>query len=234
MSVRREMPGTGDGSGDASVGDAPVGDASLSADPSGIAADCSAILGAPTPESWVKAAVARWPEVLVDHANCEKKAASTALALIFAYPEDVGLAIALSRLAREELRHFEQVQRAMSALRVPFQRQRPGRYGAGLRAQVRTSESGRKLDLLLSGALIEARSCERFRLLAPCLLAPLGGLYEQLSRSEARHFELYIELARARAPEEWRPRLAWLAAREAELATAPDDDLRFHSGPPRA
>jgi tRNA-(ms[2]io[6]A)-hydroxylase len=171
---------------------------------------------------------------LVDHANCEKKAASTALALIFSYPEDVVLTAALSRLAREELRHFEQVQRAMTALHVPFQRQKPGRYGAGLRAQVRTSETGRKLDLLLTGALIEARSCERFRLLAPRLHAPLGSLYAQLGVSEARHFELYVGFARTMAPEEWRIRLSWLAAREAELATQPDEDLRFHSGPPRS
>ena len=191
------------------------------------------ILAAATPDAWVDAAVARWQEVLVDHANCEKKAASTALALIFSYPEDVRLTVALSRLAREELRHFEQVQRAMNALKVPFQRQRPGRYGAGLRAHVRTSETGRKLDLLLAGALIEARSCERFRLLAPRLHAPLGSLYEQLSVSEARHFELYVGFAQAMAPDEWRVRLAWLAAREAELVTEPDDDLRFHSGPPR-
>jgi tRNA-(ms[2]io[6]A)-hydroxylase len=191
------------------------------------------ILAAPTPEAWVAAAVSRWPEVLVDHANCEKKAASTALALIFAYPEDVRLTAALSRLAREELRHFEQVQRAMTALDVPFVRQRPGRYGSGLRAHVRTSETGRKLDLLLVGALIEARSCERFRLLAPRLQAPLGSFYGQLSQSEARHFELYVDFARSMAPDEWRSRLAWLAAREAELVTEPDDDLRFHSGPPR-
>ena len=197
------------------------------------AVDRDGILVAATPGAWVDAAVERWPEVLVDHANCEKKAASTALALIFSYPEDVGLTLALARLAREELRHFEQVQRAMNALNVPFQRQRPGRYGAGLRAQVRTAETGRKLDLLLTGALIEARSCERFRLLAPRLHDPLASLYGQLSVSEARHFELYVGFARAMAPDEWRVRLAWLAAREAELVTEPDDELRFHSGPPR-
>ncbi len=192
-----------------------------------------AILAAPTPGTWVDAAVEHWREVLVDHANCEKKAASTAIALIFAYPEDHRLALALSRLAREELRHFEHVQRMMNALAVPFQRQRPGRYAAGLRAQVRTSERERKLDLLLIGALIEARSCERFRLLAPRLQAPLGGLYEQLGHSEARHFELYVDLARALDPDEWSSRLAMLAVHEAKLATEPDEDLRFHSGPPR-
>src|SRR4029453_9511308 len=153
------------------------------------------ILLAPTPASWVDHAAAHWRELLVDHANCEKKAASTALALMFAYPEDRKLSGALSRLAREELRHFEQVQRMMDTLSVPYIRQKPGRYGAGLRAVTRTSDPGRKLDLLLIGALIEAPSCERFRLLGPRLAAPLSDFYATLANSEARHFELYLNLA---------------------------------------
>jgi len=67
---------------------------------------CAGILAAATGTDWVEAACARWRELLVDHANCEKKAASSALALIFAYPEDRPLSLALARLAREELRHF--------------------------------------------------------------------------------------------------------------------------------
>ena len=187
---------------------------------------------AATPAAWVDAAVEGWQELLVDHANCEKKAASTAVALIFAYPEDTELGLALSRLAREELRHFEQVQSAMTELGVAFIRQKPGRYAAGLRRELRTSEPGRKLDLLLSGALIEARSCERFKLLADRLPAPLGRFYGRLAESEARHFELYVGLARERHPEEWEARMGVLARTEAELATAPDGELRFHSGPP--
>jgi tRNA-(ms[2]io[6]A)-hydroxylase len=190
------------------------------------------ILLAPTPAAWVDAAVEGWRDLLVDHANCEKKAASTALALIFAYPEDVPLGLSLSRLAREELRHFEQVQAAMTELGVPFARQKPGRYAAGLRSSMRTSEPGRKLDLLLTGALIEARSCERFRLLAGRLQQPLGRFYARLAESEARHFELYVELARQRAADDWAGRLQDLAVKEAELATAADGELRFHSGPP--
>jgi tRNA 2-(methylsulfanyl)-N6-isopentenyladenosine37 hydroxylase len=190
------------------------------------------ILLARTPAAWVDAAVDRWRELLVDHANCEKKAASTALALIFAYPEDHALTMAVSRLAREELRHFEQVQKMMLTLGVDFERQQPGRYASKLRGVLRTAEPGRKLDLLLSGALIEARSAERFRLLSPRLPEPLGGFYGQLERSEARHFELYMGLARGVAPEKWRERLAVLAEREAELATQPDETFRFHSGPP--
>lgn len=190
------------------------------------------ILLAPTPPAWVEAACAGWRELLNDHAQCEKKAASTALALMFAYPQDRPLATALSRLAREELRHFEQVQKLMTTLGVPFERQRPGRYGAGLRTALRTAEPGRKLDLLLTGALIEARSCERFRLLAPRLPAQVGGFYAQLARSEARHFEQYLELAQEAVPAQWRQRLRELAEHESRLATAPDAQLRFHSGPP--
>lgn len=190
------------------------------------------ILCAPTPPGWVEAAVARWPELLVDHAACEKKAASSALALIFAYPEDTQLALALSPLAREELRHFEQVQRAMDSLGVEFTRQRPGRYAQELRRALRTVEPDRKLDLLLVGALIEARSCERFALLAPHLPPLLGRLYSDLGSAEARHFTLYLDLARNRAPSAWHERLDALATREAELVTTPERALRFHSGPP--
>ncbi len=190
------------------------------------------ILRAPTPEEWVASAVERWRDLLIDHANCEKKAASTAMSLIFAYPEDHSLTLALSRLAREELRHFEQVQKLMLTLGVEFERQQPGRYASRLRAMLRTSEPGRKLDLLLSGALIEARSAERFRLLRDRLAEPLGPFYAQLERSEARHFELYVNLARAAAPDSWRERLDTLAEGEAKLATERDPVFRFHSGPP--
>jgi tRNA-(ms[2]io[6]A)-hydroxylase len=197
-----------------------------------VAPPLTTILRAPTPEAWVAAAVERWRELLVDHANCEKKAAATALALMFAYPEDHALATALSRLAREELRHFEQVQRMMITLGVDFERQQPGRYASGLRGLLFTSEPGRKLDLLLAGALIEARSSERFRLLSGRLQQPLADFYTQLERSEARHFELYVSLARRVAPDLWHERLSVLAGREAQLATQPDALFRFHSGPP--
>jgi len=195
------------------------------------------ILAAPTPTAWVDAACEGWRELLIDHANCEKKAASSALAMIFAYPEDPALTRALSRLAREELRHFEHVSQTMQQLQVQFVRQRPGRYAAGLRAALRQHEPVRKLDLMCSHALIEARSCERFKLLAGRLSEPLAGLYESLRHSEARHYELYVRLAHgAQAesdPGQVRARLAELASVEAELATSPDDQLRFHSGPPR-
>lgn len=192
------------------------------------------ILAAATPREWVDAAVADLPTLLIDHANCEKKAASTAMALIFAYPEDRSLAVALSRLAREELKHFEQVERLMKKLDVQYMRMKPGRYASELRKLVRTHEPKRKLDLMIVHALIEARSCERFRLLSKHLPAEVRELYASLERSEARHFELYLDFAqREFDAEEIEARLALISAREAELATSPDTELRFHSGVPR-
>ena len=149
--------------------------------------------------------------MLIDHAYCEKKAASSALALIFAYPESECENLSLARLAREELRHFEQVTRLMQSLSVPFRRLKPGRYAAALRAAMRTHEPARRVDLMLTGALIEARSCERFGLLAPRLPAAMGEFYADLERVEARHGQLYLELAAAADPG-WQQRLGELAA----------------------
>jgi tRNA-(ms[2]io[6]A)-hydroxylase len=119
---------------------------------------------------------------------------------------------------------------------VDFVRQRPGRYAAGLRCALRQHEPLRKVDLMCSHALIEARSCERFRLLAARLPAPLAGFYESLQHSEARHFELYVRLAQSAADavdsKLAQLRLFELAQVEADLATRPDEQLRFHSGPP--
>ena len=191
------------------------------------------ILKAATPRTWVSAAVADLATLLIDHSNCEKKAASTAMALIFAYPEDRALSVALSRLAREELKHFEQVERLMKKLGVPHVRLKPGRYASELRKVVRAHEPKRKLDLMIVHALIEARSCERFRLLSKHLPVEVRELYVQLETSEARHFEMYLQFAeREYEAAEIAERLEVIATREAELATSPDTELRFHSGPP--
>ena len=190
------------------------------------------LLTAPTPVEWLDAACAQWQDLLRDHANCEKKAASTAIALMFSYPQDSELALRLARLAREELKHFEQVERLMRQLGVRTQRQHPGRYAAGLRACLRSSEPDRRRDLLLAGALIEARSCERFGLLAPRLPAPIAQLYATLESAEARHYELYLNLAGRPDDASLLLRLTELARCEGQLAARPDPQFRFHSGPP--
>lgn len=198
-----------------------------------VAASEAEVLQAPTPERWFDVACERWRELLVDHANCEKKAASTALSLMFAYAADMALTDRMSRLAREELRHFEQVQKMMRELSVPYLRLAPSRYAEGLRRTLRSAEPGRLIDLLICGALIEARSCERFVRLAPRLAAPLSDFYHGLAQSESRHRSLYLRLVEQRAAEdEWRPRLIEIGRVEAELATSPDPQFRFHSGEP--
>lgn len=189
------------------------------------------LLRAATDPRWFALAVERWHDLLIDHANCEKKAASTALSLMFAYPEDFELADRMSRLAREELRHFELVQQKLKALQVPFRRLSPSRYAEGLRKALRRTEDERRVDLLLTGALIEARSHERFIGLIPLLGAPLGPFYDSLAAAEARHAGLYLRLAEKRGAGTGE-RLQQLAAIEAELATAPDSEFRFHSGTP--
>jgi len=193
--------------------------------------DPSRFLLAPTDPAWFELAVGRTGELLLDHANCEKKAASTALALMFSYPEDAELAVRMSRLAREELRHFELVQRTMVEQGVAFRRLSPSRYAEGLRRCLGRSEPERQRDLLLCGALIEARSHERFIGLTARLAEPLAGFYGSLAESEARHAELYLRLA-ARGGSVVDRRLQEIAAAEAELATAPDPEFRFHSGTP--
>ena len=149
----------------------------------------------PTPGAWVDAAAGRLPELLNDHANCELKAASTALGFIYRYPEHTALCRTMSRLAREELRHFEQVRKLMARLSIPFAKLSASRYAGGLREHLRPHEPHRLLDSLLIGALIEARSCERFARLVPRLDSPVREFYAGLLASEARHFENYLDLA---------------------------------------
>lgn len=192
-------------------------------------------LGTPTPAAWVAEACTRIPELLHDHANCELKAASTALGFIYRYPERTQLVQRMSRLAREELRHFEQVRKLMAQMEVPFEYVSPSRYAGTLRQAVRDGEPARLLDMLLVGALIEARSCERFAALVPHLPDALGRFYAGLLASEARHFEHYLQLARHECEADesvLAARLAELQAVEATLVNTPDRQFRFHSGAP--
>ncbi len=186
-----------------------------------------------TPPAWVDWALANQDLLLVDHANCEKKAASTALNLMYRYVEHPELLERLSRLAREELRHFEQVLAIMRSRDVDYPQLAASRYAGGLREIVRTAEPGRLVDTLLVGAVIEARSCERFAALAPHLDDELRAFYESLLRSESRHFADYLRLARGIASaEEVEQRLALVLERERELIEGEDDCFRFHSGVP--
>ena len=185
----------------------------------------------PTPEAWVDSALQNLDVLLVDHANCEKKAASTALNLMYRYVEHHTLLNKLSRLAREELRHFEQVIAIMKARNVSYPQLSASRYAGALRGQVRGEEPGRLIDTLLVGAIIEARSCERFAALVPVLPGELSDFYASLLKSEARHFLDYLKLAEElSSSQEVASRLPVLLQAERELIEAPDTEFRFHSG----
>jgi tRNA-(ms[2]io[6]A)-hydroxylase len=195
----------------------------------------AAFLTVSTPEEWLSEATERLPELLLDHANCELKAASTALGFLYRYPERSALAQRMSRLAREELRHFEQVRSIMDEMGIPFERLSASRYAGKLRDVASKEEPQKLLDLLLIGAIIEARSCERFAAIAPRLPRKLGRFYSGLLASESRHFEHYIAYARSEGGVDAAgidARLAELKAIEAALVLSPDSDFRFHSGKP--
>ncbi|MDQ2075650.1 tRNA-(ms[2]io[6]A)-hydroxylase [Marinimicrobium sp. ABcell2] len=192
-------------------------------------------LACETPDSWVRWALENQSLLLLDHANCEKKAASTALTLMYRYVEDFELMHKMSRLAREELRHYEQVMTLMEKRSVAYAQITPCRYASELRKPVRTHDPARLVDTLIVGAIIEARSCERFAKLAPHLDEELKNFYLSLLKSEARHYQDYLALARKAARDESiDERIALFLELEKSLIESPDDTFRFHSGVPQA
>ncbi|WP_461517948.1 MiaE family protein [Porticoccus sp.] len=198
--------------------------------------EIQAFLPCPTPDQWVEVAIK--PEnqdlLLIDHANCEKKAASTALNLIYRYIDNFELLNKMSRLAREEMRHFEQVIAIMKQRGIEYSNISAARYAAGLRSKVRTHEPAKLVDTLIVGAFIEARSCERFAKLAPHLDPELQKFYLSLLTSEGRHYRDYLNLARkVGGAEEVEKRIVVFREQERQLVEVPDSEFRFHSGPLR-
>jgi tRNA-(ms[2]io[6]A)-hydroxylase len=188
-------------------------------------------LASTTSPEWTARAVANLDEILVDHAHCEKKAASTAVSLLFRYPDRGALLRPLAALAREELLHFEEVVSALAARGLALRRLVPSPYADRLLSAARAEEPARLVDTLLCLALIEARSCERLGLLARALAAdPLGVLYRSLLASEARHHASYVALAGEVAPPDAvRARLDELAAHEAAVLAAVPPMARIHA-----
>ena len=189
-------------------------------------------LACETPESWLRWAMDNPEILLIDHAQCEKKAASTAMSLLYRYVDQPLLLSKMSQLAREELLHFEQVVGLMEKRGVAYRHLTASRYAEGLRRHLRSNDPERLIDVLIIGGLIEARSCERFARLIPYLDEELAKFYRTLVKSEGRHFEDYLLLARQQTKDSIDERIAFFVAREAELITSPDTAFRFHSGVP--
>ncbi|MFC3607358.1 tRNA-(ms[2]io[6]A)-hydroxylase [Stutzerimonas tarimensis] len=184
----------------------------------------------PTPRAWIDQALQHPEIMLIDHANCEKKAASTALTLMFRYVEKSDLQYKLSRLAREELRHFEQVADLMKKRGVEYRPISASRYAQRLHGHIRKSEPERLVDTLIVGAFIEARSCERFFRLAPFLDEEIGRFYTSLLKSESRHYQDYLAMAQQYANGPIDERVGFFAEAERDAILSPDPEFRFHSG----
>lgn len=185
----------------------------------------------PTQMEWVEQALANVDTILLDHAQCERKAAGVALSLINRYPSDRDLITALTEIAQEELAHFAQVNQWLERRGVPLRPLHPPPYGAKLREQVRPAEPHRQLDILLVSALIEARSHERLGLLAQhCPDSNLARFYRGLMASEARHYGAYWLLATGRFPRaEVDARLVELAEAESAILATLHPEPRVHS-----
>ena len=191
-----------------------------------------AFLPCETPDQWIEEALKHPELMLIDHANCEKKAASTALNMIYRYVDKHDLLQKMSKLAREELHHFEQVIGIMKKRGVVYSQLSSSRYAGGLHKAVRSHEPAKLIDCLIVGAFIEARSCERFAKLAPHLDDELRDFYLSLLKSESRHFEDYLKLASKYSDDSIESRVAEFASIERGLIEDPDPEFRFHSGPP--
>lgn len=239
-------------------------------------------LNCTTPQSWIDEAVK--PEnlstLLVDHANCELKAAQTAMLLLRRYAVDKESSDALLEwlkpfedfvyrkigdgdfsqhvnlskklisksnfehgdeliakmvlLIKEELHHFQQVIEIMQSRGIEYISLKASRYARGLMKHVRTHEPAKLVDTLICGAYIEARSCERFAMLAPHLDAELNKFYVSLLRSEARHFQDYLALAEKIAGDEISQRIDLFGEWESSLIVSVDSEFKFHSGLPIA
>jgi tRNA-(ms[2]io[6]A)-hydroxylase len=181
---------------------------------------------------WLDRAKAHLDEILLDHAHCEKKAAGAAMKLLFSYPHHRFLQEPLAELARDELDHFQQILSVLDDRGIRYETIRPSPYGMALHALVRRAEPERLIDILLISSLIEARSCERFQMLADGLGdRELAQLYRSLLASEARHHGVYVELAMQLGDRDAIDvRLEELAQAESKIISEPCEWVRLHAG----
>ncbi|MFC4892570.1 tRNA-(ms[2]io[6]A)-hydroxylase [Pseudofrancisella aestuarii] len=183
-----------------------------------------------TPISWIKKALENIDLMLLDHAYCEKKAASAAISYLYRHPDKPDLIMRMSKIAREELVHYEQVQRILKKRGISYKNVSASRYAEGLQKVVRTDKEGRFIDALIVGAYIEARSCERFAKIAPYLDNELKKFYNGLLESEKRHFTVYLHFAEKYSNKDISEHVQRIGEVEKELILSEDKEFRFHSG----
>lgn len=185
-----------------------------------------------TPDSWVAKALDNLEIILIDHAANEMKAAQSAMTMMSKNPGKLDVLNKMSRLAREELVHFEQVLKILKQRGIAYRAIKASTYASSLAKHIRKGQKPSFIDTLIVGSIIEARSCERFEKLAPHLDPELQKFYLSLLKSEARHYKDYLSLARHYAEEPIEDRIAFFLTVEQEAILSPDPLFRFHSGVP--
>jgi tRNA-(ms[2]io[6]A)-hydroxylase len=175
-----------------------------------------------TTADWTSTVLSDFDRFLVDHAAAEKKAAGMAMSMLSHYPDRPELVAAMADLAVEETTHFRDVLRIMRKRGIRADRDEKDAYVNRFRQCLRADSSAYLLDRLLVGGIIEARGCERFSLVGEALDDPsLARFYNALGRSEARHADVFVELARDYFPEaEICTRLDQLLDKEASIITS--------------
>jgi len=185
-------------------------------------------------QRWLAQVESCLDEILIDHAHCERKAATTALNLLNSYTEDVELGREMTTIVEEELEHYWMVLKLLEDRGIPFRRLQPGPYGKKLNILISSREPDRAVDRLLVAGLIEARSCERFNLLRQHFRGRddvLADFYEGLFESEARHHSTYVRLAENFCGNRSlvRERLQWLSGEESRIIDEGSELARMHS-----
>mgnify|MGYP000479861598 CR=1 FL=1 len=189
-------------------------------------------LKCPTPDAWIATALNKQEVMLLDHAANELKAAQSAMTLMGKHPAKLDLLNKMSRLAREELVHFEQVLKILKKRDIVFRPIKASGYAVNMARHIRREQRENLVDTLIVGSIIEARSCERFAKIAPLLDEELTKFYLSLLKSEARHYQDYLALARDNSEEPIDDRVEFFLGLERDYIQSPDPRFRFHSGLP--
>lgn len=187
-------------------------------------------LKTPSKADWIDSAQVDLQRIMVDHAHCEKKAASNAMSLINRYPDRDRLVRAMFDLVDEEMEHFRMVYDMIVERGGQLERDPGDAYAQALHKLIRKNEPERLLDRLLVAALIEARSCERFRILSEHVPdAELSEFYRSLLASEAGHYRIFCDIAREYFDDAAvRTRLDELADAEAEIVRSLPSEPMMH------
>ncbi len=185
-----------------------------------------------TPDLWVQAALENLDTILIDHATNELKAAQQAMTLMARNPLNMDIQNKMSRLAREELVHFEQVLKILKKRGIGFRTMKASSYAFNMAKHIRSDNKGKLTDALIVGSIIEARSCERFEKISSHLDAELEKFYLSLLKSESRHFQDYLDLAQEYSEEPIDDRIQFFLEIEKNSILQPDELLRLHSGMP--